>query len=89
MCVQECVSICGCVSVYLSEFHCFFPRSMDSATGSVYNFLKLFTVNPKITRPYKVFAFGFFPICHFPGLFDSVQIFFIRFHFSSLLNVCV
>lgn len=62
------------------EFHCYFPGSMDGNTVRVYDFLKVFTVNPKITRPSKVLAFCYFSVCHFPGylrpnLFHRVSFF--------------
>lgn len=41
--------VCIHIYVYTYEFHCYFPGSMDNVAVRVYDVLKLFTVNPKIT----------------------------------------
>ena len=74
--------VCVCVSVYICEFHCYFPGSMDSATVRVYDFLKLFSKS-KDYKALKGACILFLSHLSLPRLFDCVQIFFIKFYFSS------
>lgn len=72
----------ACVSMSIFYFHCNFPGPLDRATVRLDNFLKLPTVNPKITRPSKVLTARVLPICHSLGYVTAFKYFSLGFIFQ-------